>query len=171
VLPSVKVPVAVNCCVVPGGSVGIAGVTAMDTNAAGVTVTVVEPLICPDLAVILVLPKAAPLAIPWAFTGAVPEFPLVQVADAVKSNVLPSVYVPVAMSCCVVPRAKDGFTGVTAIETKVGAVTFRVVEPLMPPLLAVTVVVPTATLATAPCAFTVATPELAVVQFALAVMF
>jgi len=27
-------------------------------------------------------------------------------------------YVPVATNCCVVPRANDGFAGVTAIETK-----------------------------------------------------
>jgi hypothetical protein len=121
VLPSVYVPVAVNSCGVSCGSVGIAGVTAIDTNTAAVIVTVVEPLVCPDVALILVLPEAAPLATPWAFTDAMLEFPLIQVAVAVRSNVLPSEYVPVAVSCCVVPRAKDGFTGVTAIETKVGA--------------------------------------------------
>ena len=36
----------------------------------------------------------------------------------VRSCVLPSLYVPVAFSCCVVPSAKDGFAGVTAIESK-----------------------------------------------------
>src|SRR5258708_5214645 len=34
VLLSLKVPVAMNCCVVPGDSVGLGGVTAIDTNPA-----------------------------------------------------------------------------------------------------------------------------------------
>jgi hypothetical protein len=41
VVPSVYTPVAVNCAVVPSGILGIAGVTVIDTNAAGVTVKVV----------------------------------------------------------------------------------------------------------------------------------
>lgn len=45
VLPSVKVPVAVNCCVVPRGIEGIAGVIAMDDNRAGEIVSVVNPII------------------------------------------------------------------------------------------------------------------------------
>ena len=36
------------------------------------------------------------------------------------------------MNCCVPPAAIEGFAGVTAIETSVGAVTVSVVEPLMP---------------------------------------
>jgi hypothetical protein len=36
------------------------------------------------------------------------------------------------VNCCVVPAAIDGFAGVTAIETRVGAVTVSVVDPLMP---------------------------------------
>ena len=55
-LPSVKVPVAVNCWVVPSGICGIAGVMATETSAAGVTVKVVMPLVKPAVAVTLALP-------------------------------------------------------------------------------------------------------------------
>ena len=87
------VPVAVNCSVVPNGSVGIAGVTAIDTSTAAVTVTVAEPLIVdpltPDVAVILVLPSASPLTIPVLPTPAIAVFALLQVTF-VSTNVLPS---------------------------------------------------------------------------------
>jgi hypothetical protein len=42
---SENVPVAVNCSVVPFTIEGFAGVTAIDTSAAAVTVRVVEPVI------------------------------------------------------------------------------------------------------------------------------
>ena len=51
------VPVAVNCWVVPRGIDGIAGVTAIETSAAGVTVTRVDPETEPRAAVIFALPK------------------------------------------------------------------------------------------------------------------
>jgi hypothetical protein len=84
------VPVAVNCCVVPNGSVGIAGVTAIETSTAAVTVTVVEPVIAPEVAVTLVLPRATLLAIPRLLTVAIPEFALLQVTVVVILRVLPS---------------------------------------------------------------------------------
>ena len=55
---------AVNASVVPRGIVGIAGVTAIETSTAGVMVSVVDPLIVPEVAVTVVLPKAALLATP-----------------------------------------------------------------------------------------------------------
>ncbi len=64
VLPSVYVPVAVKACVAPSGIVGIAGVTAIDTSTAGLIVSVVEPLIVPEVAVTMVFPKATLLATP-----------------------------------------------------------------------------------------------------------
>jgi hypothetical protein len=51
-------------CVVPREIEGIAGVTAMETKTAGVTVRVVEPLIEPEVAVTLVLPKPTLLNTP-----------------------------------------------------------------------------------------------------------
>ena len=46
-------------CVVPSGITGIAGVTAIETSTAALMVSVVEPLIVPDVAVTVVLPKAS----------------------------------------------------------------------------------------------------------------
>ncbi len=65
VLESLYVPVAVNCCVEPAGIDGFAGVTAMDNSAGpGSTVRFVVPLIAPEVALIVVLPAATPLARP-----------------------------------------------------------------------------------------------------------
>src|SRR5208282_6636110 len=61
------------------------------------------------------------------------------IAVLVRFCVLPSLYVPVAVNCCVVPAAIEGFAGVTAIETSVGAVTVSVVEPLMPLVVGLTI--------------------------------
>src|SRR5205085_185842 len=58
VVPSVYVPVATNCCVRPLAIDGLTGVTAIDTSAAAVTVSVVVPLIAPLVAVIVVEPVA-----------------------------------------------------------------------------------------------------------------
>jgi hypothetical protein len=54
----------VKACVVPSGIVGIAGVTAIETSTAVLMVSVVEPLMVPDVAVTDVLPKATLLATP-----------------------------------------------------------------------------------------------------------
>src|SRR5580658_7837130 len=47
VVPSAKVPVAPNCCVVPSGIDGFSGLIAIDTSAAGVTVSTAEALTVP----------------------------------------------------------------------------------------------------------------------------
>jgi hypothetical protein len=44
--------------------------------------------------------------------------------------VLPSEYVPVAVNCCVVPLAIDGFAGATEIDTRVAVPTVNVVLPV-----------------------------------------
>ena len=53
---SVKVPVAVNCCLRPSAIDGLAGVTAIETSAGCVTVRVVDPLTVPEVAWIVVTP-------------------------------------------------------------------------------------------------------------------
>ena len=70
VLPSLKVPVAVNCCVAFLVSVGLAGVTAMDFNAAAATVKVIEPVTLPDDAVITLLPADLAVTSPAPLTVA-----------------------------------------------------------------------------------------------------
>ena len=84
-----------NCCVVPNGTVGTAGVTVIESNVAGVTVKIVEPLMDPDVAVIVLCPVATLVACPTlgavllivATAGA----ELLQVTEAVILRVLPSV--------------------------------------------------------------------------------
>jgi hypothetical protein len=116
---------------------GLVGVTAMDTSVVEVTVRVVDPDILPDVAVIVVEPTAAeaaspsvPAALLMAATAAADEF---QVTDVVRSCVVLSENVPVAINCSVVPSAMLGSSGVIAIETSVAGVTVTTVEPDMLP--------------------------------------
>ena len=63
-LLSLNVPVAVNCCVRPFASDGFAGVTAIDCSTAAVTVSVVEPVTPPNIALIVLIPGATAVANP-----------------------------------------------------------------------------------------------------------
>ncbi len=56
---------AVNCLVVPLPIEGASGVTAMELSVAAVTVSVVEPKMLPDVAVIVVVPAATEVASPY----------------------------------------------------------------------------------------------------------
>lgn len=123
----------------------MAGITAIEVNTGGVTVSVTEPLIVPDVAVIVADPAARLLASPALFTVVTEFAEEVQVAVLVKSCVVLLLYVPVAVNCCVEPAATEAVAGVTEIEVKVGGVTVRVVEPLIVPDLAVMVALPDAT--------------------------
>ena len=55
---------AVNCWFVPKAIDGLAGVTTIETRAALVTVRVVDPLIVPEVAAIVVVPVPVPVASP-----------------------------------------------------------------------------------------------------------
>jgi len=127
----------VNCFVVPLAIEGFAGVTAIDTSvgAVAVTVRVVEPLMAPEAALIVLVPAATPVASPPALIVATLVVCEVHVTVLVKFCVELSENVPVAVNCSVALFAIDGFAGVTAIDTSVGAaaVTVRVVEPLIAP--------------------------------------
>ena len=61
-----------------------AGVTEIEVSVAGVTVSVVDPLIVPDLAVIVVLPWATAVASPLEFIVATEVDEEVQVAVLVR---------------------------------------------------------------------------------------
>jgi hypothetical protein len=109
----------------------------MDTSVAGVTVSVVDPEMLPDVAAIVVEPAATEVASPlepakllMAATAAADEL---QVTDSVRSCVVLSENVPVALNCCVVPGAMLGLAGVTAMETSVAGVTVTVVDPDISP--------------------------------------
>src|ERR1019366_2589416 len=171
VLLSLYVPVAVNCCVAPLAIEGFAGVTAIDCSVAGVTVNTVEPLIAPEVALIVLVPTATPLARPPAVMVAVVVVPDAQVTEAVRFCVLLSLYVPVAVNCCVAPLAIEGFAGVTAIDCSVAGVTVNTVEPLIAPEVALIVLVPTATPLARPPAAMVATVVVPDAQVTEAVRF
>jgi hypothetical protein len=65
VLLSENVPIAANCCVKPFATEGFVGVTAIDANVAGVTVSVALLLVTPlDVAVMFDVPVASVVAKP-----------------------------------------------------------------------------------------------------------
>jgi len=103
VVPSVYVPLAINCCFVPRAILGLAGVTAMDTSVAVVTVNVVLPVIAPNVAVMVVMPAdnevASPLEPAALLIVAIAGAEDVQVTDDVRSCVVEFAYIPVAINC------------------------------------------------------------------------
>jgi len=90
VLPSLNVPVAANCSVVPRGMVEIAGVMAMETNAAAVTVRPEVPATPAAVAVIDVWPVVALIASPLGPAVATDGVEELHVAEVVRLSVLPS---------------------------------------------------------------------------------
>ena len=69
----------------------MAGVTAMETSTAGVTVSVVEPEIPPKVAVAVVLPAPTLFASPAAEIVAIVVSVVLHRTEVVMSRVLPSV--------------------------------------------------------------------------------
>jgi hypothetical protein len=76
--------VAANCWVAPVAIDGLAGVTAIDTNAAVVTVRVVLPVTPAELALIVDVPLAIEVARPPAAMVATFVFDEVQVTEPVR---------------------------------------------------------------------------------------
>jgi hypothetical protein len=173
VLVSEYVPVAVNCCVSPLAIDGLTGVTAIDTSVAAVTVNVSAGLVTPfSAAVICDVPTPAPVAMPAEVIVATDAVADTQLAWLVRSCVLVSVYVPVAVNCFVVPLAIDGLTGVTAIDTSVGPTTVSVSGGLVTPLNAAVICdVPIATPLARPAELIVATVVVADTHVACVVKF
>ncbi len=149
VLLSKKVPVAVNCSVVPRAMPGLAAVTAMDASVAELTVRILVPDMLPKAAVIVAAPAATGVTCPLdpdaLLTSAMDVADELQVTDVVMSCVLLSEKVPVAVNCSVVPRAIRGLVGVTAMDLSVVELTVKILVPDMLPKAAVIVAVPAAT--------------------------
>jgi hypothetical protein len=79
---SVNVPVAVNCCVKPLAIDGFAGVTAIETRAAGLTASKIEPAVEPEVAVMVKVP-----VLPFAGLVARPRLPVASLmVAAVRSE-------------------------------------------------------------------------------------
>jgi len=89
-VPSVKVPVAVNCSFVPRGVDALAGVTEIAVRIADETVNCVCPDTLPDAAVTVTAPIPCEAAKPAPFTLAVLVFVDVHVTADVMFCVLPS---------------------------------------------------------------------------------
>ena len=77
-----------NCCVALLVIEGFAGVTAIDTSTGAVTVRFVDPLIDPEVARIVVLPVATPVASPPLVIVATAVFVELQVTELVRFCVL-----------------------------------------------------------------------------------
>ena len=69
----------------------MAGVTAIETSVGAVTVKTVDPLIVPEVAVIVVVPAAAEVASPAKLMIAILVAEEVQVAEGVRLAVVPLV--------------------------------------------------------------------------------
>ena len=80
-----------NCCVVPSAIDGVTGVTAIDTKAAAVTVSIVDPLIEPEVAVMLAVPSPMLVVSPAVLMVAVAGVSELHCAVAVMFCMLPSV--------------------------------------------------------------------------------
>ncbi len=157
-VPSEYLPVAVNCCVAPASTEGFEGVTLIEVNAGGVTVSTVEPLMEFWAAAIVVVPTEFAAANPKLLIVAAAELDDDQSTWLLRSCVLLSEYLPVAVNCCVVPTASDGFAGLTVMEVSTGAITFNNVDPLIAFKAALIEVEPTATPLARPEAVIVAAP-------------
>jgi hypothetical protein len=145
---------------------GFAGVTAIDTSAAGFTVSTVEPVMLPEVAEIVEVPAPTAVVKPVALIVATPG--VAEAHTALLSTCVElSLNVPVAVNCCVAPLVIEGFAGVTAIDTSVAGFTVSTVEPVMLPEVAEIVEVPTPTAVAKPVTLIVATPGVAEAHTAL----
>ena len=132
--------------------------TAIEMRTAELTASPVEPLIplAESVAPMLVKPIATLVAKPALprplLAVATPVFDELQVTALVKSCVELSLYVPIAVNCCAVPSAIEGWSGVTEIEVRIAVLMLRTVEPLIPLSGSITpiVVEPKATLVARP---------------------
>ena len=99
VLPSLNVPVAVNCSVEAIFNEPEGALTAIDCSVAAVTVSTTAFDTTPlCVAVTLVVPAVSPVANPAAVIVATAVLEELQVAELVRFCVLPSVNVPVAVN-------------------------------------------------------------------------
>ena len=151
-------------------TVGLAGVTVMDCNTAGLTVSVVEPLMLPEVAVMVVCPAPWVVAKPELLIVATPVLDEDQIALDVMFCVLPSLKVPVAVNCWVALWVTVGLAGVTVIDCRAAVFTLSSVEPFTLPRAALMVVWPAPLVVAKPAALIVATVVRDEVQVTVAVM-
>jgi hypothetical protein len=121
------------------------GETDATLGTAGTVATVVAdvPAIAAVMLAVPVVPPVAKPCVPGAFpTATTEELEELQAADAVRSWVLPSEKVPVALNWVFDPARMKGFAGRMVIETN--AATLTEAEPITLPAEAVSIVAPAA---------------------------
>jgi hypothetical protein len=122
----------------------------IDISGTSVTISAVDALTVPDVALMSVVPSASGMTRPPAFTVATVGASEDQVTALVTSCVLPSVKVPAAVNCSVLSKESEGFAGLNTIDTNTAGLTVKIVEPKIVPELALMVVVPAPTLLASP---------------------
>lgn len=116
-LPSLNVPVAVNCSVPPTVAVAETGVIATETRVPLPIVSVVVPVIPDEEAEMVTDPVFFPFAIPVERIEAILGFDDFQVIPLRFDETLPSLKVPVAVNLIDVRFEIRGFAGEIVIET------------------------------------------------------
>jgi len=145
-LPSLKLPVAVNCCVPPNDMVVVSGATVMESSVALVTVNVAAPDCPANSAVMVAVPGATPVAKPLVgdalLTVAIDAGDEVQLTELVRFCVLLSANVPMALNWVAVCSATLAIAGVTVTELRLDDSTTNAAVPLTEPCCAVMIAVP-----------------------------
>lgn len=95
----------------------------MEAIAGAFTANVVELVTAPRVAEIFVVPAATPVAIPFTSMVAMPLAEDAQVTSAVRSRLVPSLYVPVAVNCCEVFTGIEEAAGEMAIALRFATAT------------------------------------------------
>jgi len=122
---------AVNCAVCPTLIPEALLLTVIELSATP-TVRVVDPLMVPEVAVIVTCPPLTGVARPVPLMLAMPLEEELQATLELMSLDVPSLYFPVAVNCCVDPKAIVDPDGVTAIDVKVALVGGGVLVELPP---------------------------------------
>jgi hypothetical protein len=86
------------------------------------------PLVVPKVIVIVAFPAATAVTSPVLLTAIALGLDEIHVPEAVRFCVLPSVYMPVALSCCAAPINKLAALGMTLMEVRFGGATVKVTE-------------------------------------------
>jgi len=147
---SLNKPLAAKPNLVPGAMVRPEGVTVTDTMLAFETSSVVEPLIEPSFAVMVVVPGVRAFARPPRAMVATAGLDEVQDTCPVTLRVLPSVKLPIARNCWLVRGAIFLFAGRTVMKDRTAGWTFTVVVPVTESKVAEIVAEPRATAVASP---------------------
>jgi hypothetical protein len=128
------VAVATNCWLIPIPKVNPSGVTVIDAMLGAVTVRLVLCVTPAKLALIFVDPAASVVTTPVELTFAIPIAYELQATTVVRSALLPSLYVPVAVNCWLVLTGIEEAAGEMVIDFRfaAAAVTDSVAEAWAP---------------------------------------